>query len=271
MLDSSMLGGIRAVILDMDGVIWRGGVPLPGLVTFFEFLHERSLPFILATNNSTQSVASYVERLARLGVQATPDNIVTSAVATAEYIRSAYGPDLRVHIVGEVGLYEAMLAAGFPPVMSDADVVVVGLDTDLTYEKLRRATYLIRSGARFIGTNDDRTFPMPDGLAPGTGSILAALEASTGQQPLVIGKPEPVLFEMALARLGTAPEQTLMVGDRLETDILGAQRVGLRTVLVKTGVTSPETLASSEIQPDLVFDDLGALRAAWTTVVQALQ
>ena len=263
MAESYVLQGVQAVVMDMDGVLWRGDAPLPGLHEFFEFLHQRSLPFILATNNSTKTVEAYVRTLAGLGVSVGPEHIVTSAVATAEYLQATY-PDrsIRTHLVGEPGLFEIMLRAGFPQVMTDADVVVVGMDRDLTYQKIRTASTLIRQGARFIGTNGDKTFPMPDGLAPGSGSVLAAIEAAAGQAPFIVGKPEPVMFEMALARLGAVAARTLMIGDRLETDILGGQQAGLISALVRSGVTSPEVLAASPIEPDLIFDGLPDLQAA---------
>jgi 4-nitrophenyl phosphatase len=162
-----------------------------------------------------------------------------------------------------------MRAAGFSLVAADADVVVVGLDPDLTYQKLAQAMQLIRGGARFIGTNGDRTFPLPDRLVPGAGSILAALQACTDQKPLIIGKPEKPMFEIALDRLGTPAGRTLMVGDRLDTDILGGQQAGLRTALLLTGVTTPEALATGSVRPDCVFDDLKALHAAWAAARRA--
>jgi 4-nitrophenyl phosphatase len=267
MRDDQMLQAVRAVVLDMDGVLWRGSTPLPGLCELFAFFEQAGIAPALATNNSTNTVDTYVDKLDGMGVSVTPDQIVTSAVATAEYLAAIYGPDLRVHLVGEAGLHEIMLAAGYANVMADADVVVAGMDRDVTYQKLTRATLLINQGARFIGTNGDLTFPMPGGeFWPGAGSILASLSASTGQQPLIIGKPEPTMFEMVLQRLGVTADQTLMVGDRLETDILGAQRAGLKTALVWTGVTSPEILAASNIQPDMIFDDIVALRQALQAV-----
>ncbi len=261
-----MLSDIHAAVLDMDGVLWRGNTALPGLVELFEFFEQAGIPYILATNNSTTTVSAYVDKLARFGVAVRPECIVTSAVATADYLRAQYGDGLRVYVVGEAGLMQTLIDAGFRPVQTDADVVVVGMDREATYEKLRRATTLIRDGARFIGTNADRTFPMPDGLAPGAGSLLAFLEASTDQRPLVIGKPEEAMFAMALARLGTAPDRTLVVGDRLETDILGGQHAGLRTALVLSGVTAANMLAASPIRPDMVFADIVALREAWQSV-----
>jgi 4-nitrophenyl phosphatase len=139
----------------------------------------------------------------------------------------------------------------------------VGLDFAVTYDKLKIATLLIRAGADFIGTNGDRTFPLPEGLVPGNGSILAAIESATDKKPLVIGKPEAAMFEVALLRMGTTPQQTLMIGDRLETDILGAQRAGLKAALVLTGTTSAQLASSSTIQADGVFASLADVYEAW--------
>lgn len=260
------LAHVKVAILDGDGVLWRSTAMLPGVPDIFTFFEEAGIPYILATNNSTQTVQGYVDKLTALGIKAGPENIVTSATAAADYLQVTFGPDIRLHIVGEPGLHEIMLAAGYPNHMAAVDVVVAGMDRDLTYEKLRRAAAFIRNGAVFIGTNGDRTFPVPEGLAPGAGSLLAALEASTGQKPRIIGKPEPTMFEMALRRLGVAPQEALMVGDRLETDILGAERAGMLTALMMSGVTNEETLARSDIQPDAVFAHVGALLDTWRRV-----
>ncbi len=259
----SRLAQVKAAILDGDGVLWRSTALLPGVPEIFTFFEDEGIPYILATNNSTQTVQGYVDKLAALGIKAGPDNIVTSATATADFLQAEFGPDVRVHIVGEPGLHEIMLAAGYPNHMAAVDVVVAGMDRDLTYEKLRRAATFVRKGAVFIGTNGDRTFPVPEGLAPGAGSLLAALEAACGQKPRIIGKPEPTMFEMALRRVGVAPEEALMVGDRLETDILGAQRAGMLTALMMSGVTSAEILAQSPIQPDATFEHVAALLDTW--------
>jgi 4-nitrophenyl phosphatase len=156
-----------------------------------------------------------------------------------------------------------MTRAGYQVVDQDADAVIVGIDWNLTYDKLKRATREIRRGAKFIGTNADKTFPTEEGIVPGAGSILAALEAASGTAPIVIGKPERMMFDIAVDKMGVKPESTATLGDRLETDILGGQRAGLRSILVMTGVTTPEMVAQSPIQSDWVFDDLVALREAW--------
>ena len=258
------LKAIRGVVSDMDGVLWRSTEILPGAVDFFALLRRLGIPFILASNNSSRSPADYVAKIEKAGLgPVTEGEIVTSATTTADYLKNHYPPGTRVHALGGDGLRGLVAAAGFPQVMENADVVVAGLDFDLTYDKLRRAALLIRAGADFIGTNDDVTFPSAEGLIPGAGSLLAALRAATDREPIIMGKPGRAMFETALRRLGTPPEQTLMIGDRLNTDIAGAQATGLHTALVLSGVSTREEATAASAPPDAVFDDLAALRAAW--------
>lgn len=254
---------IKAFVLDMDGVLYRGQERLPGSQTFLQALKHNNIPYVLLTNNSTRTVLNYVEKLERMGIEAAPEQIMTSAVATALYLADHAGPGTSIYPVGMNGLRETLREHGFVLTDESPDYVVAGLDNDITYEKLRAATLAIRAGATFIGTNPDRTIPTERGLEPGAGSILAAIEAATDVEPKIIGKPQRGVFEAMLEKLGTAPEQTAMVGDRLETDILGGAGAGLRTVLVLTGVTARIDLANSDIQPDLVFDTLEQLLAAW--------
>jgi HAD superfamily hydrolase (TIGR01457 family) len=257
------LSDINGIIMDMDGVLWRGDVALPGLAEFFDFLHARQLPFMLASNNSSRTRADYVGKLTNLGITSVGEGeIVTSGTATVDYVQTHYPPGSAVHVLGGDGLKAMMREAGLA-LSDEARIVVAGIDFDLTYEKLKRAARLIRDGADFIGTNDDATFPTADGLVPGAGSILAALKTATDRQPVLIGKPNAPMFDTALRLMGTSPQTTLMIGDRLDTDILGAQQAGLPAALVLTGVTTPEILAASDIQPDDVYDDLPALMAAW--------
>ena len=252
-----MLKHIRAIISDMDGVLWRGMQPLPGLHDFFSTMWDKRVDFVLATNNSGKTRMDYVQKLAQLdvtGIQ--PEHIITSGTATASYLQTKFRPGARIYVVGGAGLKQVLTEAGFTLVEKDADLVVCGIDFDLTYEKLRAATLLIRGGAGFIGTNPDSSFPSPDGLVPGAGSILALIEAASGQPPIVIGKPSRGMFEAALRQLKTAPEETLMIGDRIGTDIEGAQSLGIKTALVMTGVEDAASLAASRIKPDCVFDGL---------------
>jgi 4-nitrophenyl phosphatase len=255
---------IKAIISDMDGVLWHGDMPLPGLREFFDWLHDSQMPYVLATNNSSKSQQDYVEKLARLGVpDIAPEHIVTSGTCTADYLRKHYPAGTAVHVFGSAALCGMIRDAGFRLTDDgDARAVVAGIKWDLSYEDLKRAAALIRAGADFIGTNPDTTYPMPDGPAPGTGSMLAALQAATGREPLIIGKPYPHMFKTALDVLGTPPESTLMIGDRLNTDIVGAAQLGLRTALVLSGISAADDLAHSVVQPDVVLPDLPALLEA---------
>lgn len=258
---------IRQLILDMDGVLWRGETALPGLVPFFETLDRLGIRYVLATNNATKIATQYTEKLERLGVTVDPGCILTSAEATAVYLADEYPAGTDLYVIGEEGLQEALTAKGFRIqgrsglIGPDASVsvVVVGFDRTVTYKELASAALLVRRGARLIGTNPDKTFPHELGLLPGAGSTLAFLEAATDSEPLIVGKPGQIVFREALRRLNARPEETAMIGDRLDTDIAGAKAAGIATILLLTGVTRPEHLADSKIQPDLVLADLPAL------------
>jgi 4-nitrophenyl phosphatase len=262
------LSSLQTLLLDGDGVLWRASQPVPGLQRFFEVLAARGIGWALITNNATSLAEKYVDRLAGYGVSAEPEQIFTSSTVTADYLLDRFGAGQAVYVIGEQGLYSTLAAAGFdvfcgedrPPV--EVAAVVASMDRQVNYGRLTVATRLIRGGAPFIATNPDRTFPLPDGLAPGAGSIVAALVATTEVEPLVIGKPQPTIFLTALRHLGADLATTAMVGDRLETDILGAQRVGLRTIAVLTGVSTREQVAASPYQPDFVFEGIADLADA---------
>lgn len=262
---SQPLAGIRAFILDMDGVLYEGDAVLPGAVDFIAHLQADGIPFLMLTNNAMRTPAQYVAKLARMGIAVTEEYIFTSALATADYLASL-APGARVLVVGQDGLVDALRARGLVLVTradDRPDFVVAGLDMTLTYDKLREATWAIRRGATFIASNPDVTYPTEYGEAPGAGAIVAALQVASGVVPRVLGKPEPGIFTQALTRLGTAAQETAMVGDRVETDIVGGQRAGLRTILVLSGVTKEADLTRLPVQPDWVFPDLVALDAAW--------
>ncbi len=258
---------ITGVVADMDGVLWLGDQPLKGLHPFFALVQQNDIPFALATNNSSKSPADYVGKLTKMGVANVPQtNIVNSGIATATVLRDAYPAGAYVHVFGGAGLHRVMDDAGFTLVEdldTTADVVVVGLDFELTYEKLRVAALHINRGADFWATNDDPSYPSPEGLVPGAGSVVNLFITATGKTPTVVGKPHAPMFEAALKILGTDPANTLMIGDRLNTDIQGAQGVGMQTVLLLSGVTKADDLATSDIQPDVAYEDLDALVKAW--------
>lgn len=250
-------------IFDMDGVLYRGTETLPGVQDLFDELEHREIPFRLATNNSMASPAMYVERLKRMSITVGAEAILTSAMATRQYILDHMGDGVSVHVFGSPALREQLIdGTGFRLVDPDdaiPDAVVVGLDREVTYEKLRKAHKGILEGAKFIATNADVTLPTEIGLVPGCGSLIAALVASTGTSPVVIGKPEVHLLDAAVELMGIGRQQAVMVGDRLDTDIAAGHNAGMLTVMVLTGVSTREEIPSAEIKPDLVFTDLPAV------------
>jgi 4-nitrophenyl phosphatase len=266
---------IGGLIIDMDGVLWHGEKPLPGLGDFFAILKERRIRFILATNNASLTPEQYVSKLERMGVAVNRSDILTSGIATALYLAEQCDPaTTRVFVVGEAGARQPLIERGFAltglyevkdgadQATAGADIVVCGKDESINWDKLATATLNIRAGARFIGTNADTTLPTERGLVLGNGAILAALQAATGVTPTIIGKPEPVIYRQALNLLGTNPAATVALGDRLETDILGAVRSRIRSILVLSGVSTDEDLAKSDYRPTWVMPDLCAVTDA---------
>ena len=260
------LSGLKAIMIDIDGTLWRGDQPMPGLSLFFTFLQKQRIAFVIASNNTTETPAQYQQKLAGFGVSIRPGQVLTGAVATAAWLQKQHPAESRIYVVGLESLHLALRDAGFVLLENadtQADVVVVGGDPTLTYTKLKNAVLHIQRGAQFVGTNPDLLVPTEEGLIPEAGTTLAAIEAATGVSPTVIGKPSRHLFEMALVQMDSTPAKTAMLGDRLETDILGGRRVGLKTILVTTGVDNEVTIAQKGISPDAVFSGLDALTEAW--------
>ena len=266
---------IRALIIDMDGVLWHGTQAIPGLVEFFQTLNDLDIRYILATNNASLTPEQYVLKLANMGVTVSQKQILTSGMATALYLSERVNPkENRVFVVGEEGAIQPLLELGFTltglyevdnsdkPEQKGADIVVCGKDETLTWAKLATASLNIRAGASFIGTNADTTLPTEHGITHGNGAILAALQVATGVTPTIIGKPEPIIYQQALALLGISPDETVALGDRLETDILGAVRTGIRSIMVLTGISSEADLHDSDYQPTWVMPDIRAVTKA---------
>ena len=255
---------VRGLILDMDGVLWKDDTPIGNLAAIFERIQALGLRVSLATNNATLTVGGYLSKLLGFGVTLEIDQIVTSAAATAAALTKTFPHKGAIFVVGERGVIEALFEAGFETI-TDADddspvvAVVAGIDWDLTYSKLRRATFHIRKGAPFYGTNPDITFPTPQGLVPGAGSILAALETASERQAIVIGKPAPFMFELSLVRMKLNRDEVLVVGDRLQTDIAGGQSLGSRTALVLSGVSTRAQVEAWKPVPDLIANNLAEL------------
>jgi 4-nitrophenyl phosphatase len=254
---------ISHLVIDMDGVLWRGDEPMPGLPAFFAFLRQKDIAFVLATNNSSRTPEQYAAKLARFGVQVPVESLLTSALVSAVYLADVAPPGSRVYVIGEEGIQRALKEQGFILDGERADYVVVGWDRNLSWDKLATASLLIHDGAGFVGTNPDTTYPTERGPVPGNGALLAALQTATGVEPVVIGKPEPWMYREALRRMDATPENTAMIGDRLDTDIAGAARAGLTTVLTLSGIATEEDLTSASIRPDLVCADIRELTASW--------
>lgn len=253
---------LRGMVIDMDGVLWQGDTPMPGLHEFFDTLRRRQIKFVLATNNNTQTPDGFVQKAWKMGIDISPEQVVTAAVATAHYLRSRYPAGSRVYVVGESALKGLISEAGFTLADTNVQAVVATMDRQLTYEMLKRATLLIRAGADFIGPNPDPSYPTAEGIVPGGGAILAAISAASDCQPLIIGKPESWMFRIAMERMQLQPEETASLGDRLATDIAGGHRLGLKTILVFSGVSTTADLDASPVRPTWVFSGIEELAKA---------
>lgn len=257
------LRNAHGFIFDMDGVLYRGDQPLAGVSDVFDALAVRGRRFMLATNNSMSTPAQYVAKLARMGIDVPEDAILTSGIATRDYLLQTLPPSSGIFVIGMPGLREQLFTdTAFYPVQygeERAQAVVVGLDLTFDYAKLKAANEAIRQGAIFVATNVDATLPTEAGLVPGAGSIVASVSTASGQQPVVIGKPETPLVDQAMRHMNFTPDETVMIGDRLDTDILAGRRAGMLSVLLLTGVSTREDVASSPTPPDLVLTDLPAL------------
>lgn len=268
MQNSFQLTRMRAVLFDMDGVLYRGNQALPGVNELLAFLTSQGVTYTCITNNASRTREQFSAKLQAMGIAVPPERIITSSTATSVWLRARVPHGTTVYAIGMDGLREALFGDGyFVEQPERPQYVVVGADFEVTYAKLKVACYAIRAGAQFIGTNPDTTFPMEDGIAPGVGALIAALEAATEHKAMIIGKPQPAMFETALQMLGIPATEALAIGDRLDTDILGANRAGVPSALVLTGVTTPEQAQASNIHSTITFDDLPHLLAAWQTEV----
>jgi 4-nitrophenyl phosphatase len=264
-----ILTEIKHLVIDMDGVLYVGNQPMPCLGEFITFLRREQIGFMLATNNSGSTPKQYAAKLAKMGADVAPEEILTSGTATAEWLAREYPAGTRVHVFGESSLREAMTDVGFVLADQDVEIVAASIDWGLTYEKIKRAALLIRKGARFVATNLDPTRPTEEGLVPGTGAVIAAIAVGAETQPVPIGKPEPTMFEISMAKMGATPATTATLGDRIDTDMAGGVRAGCSTILVLSGST---TRAEAEAYgPDLIFDDIAMLLRAWEVAFDSVR
>lgn len=260
------------LLVDLDGVVYRGSEPVPGVAAVLVDRVAAGDVVVYCTNNSSRHRSEYLHQLASMGAPVELDRVFTSARATALELAAADPPVRVAMVLGARGLARELRDAGIRPVPPtarglerDPDAVVVGIDRHLTYQRLAAAMQAVRDGARFVATNRDPVYPTADGLVPGAGSMVAALETAARRAPdLVVGKPGPILFEAAARSVGRRPEEAVVIGDGVLTDIAAANRVGARSVLMLTGVTSRAEAEAQppERRPTLIAADAAELRQA---------
>jgi len=255
--------GFQCFVLDLDGVVWTGSDPIPGSPDTIRALRDAGRRFAFVTNNSSEPASTFAAKLASMGAGGDASEVVTSAMATRRLLEAKIPPTpgRTGFVIGGPGLVEAVREAGFTTVEGEAaavaSLVVVGIDVALTYDKLRLATLAIRRGAAFVAANLDATLPSEDGQRPGAGAIVAALRTATGVEPLVAGKPEPYILQIAREKLDGGP--ALVVGDRISTDIVAAKALGWPSALVLSGATTLAELAAATVWPDAILRRLSDL------------
>lgn len=239
----------QGYFIDLDGTTYKGKKKIPAAARFIRRLQAAGKTILFVTNNSTRTPEFVADNLRQNhNINVTAENVYTTALATADYLDKVAGPKRKVYVVGESGLKTALLNRNFE-MSAQPDYVIVGLDSHVTYEKLEKAVLLIRAGAAFIGTNADSNLPNEKGMVPGAGSIIKLVEYATQRKPVMIGKPEPIIMQMALRRVHLAREQVVMVGDNYLTDIQAAINVKMDSLLVYTGLSTPQQVSRQAVQP----------------------
>ena len=250
---------VKAAILDMDGVLWRLTTPLVDLPELFNNFSKNNVQVMFATNNGTATIDQYVNKLAGFGITVESWQVLTSAMATGYSLKKSFPEGGPIYIMGEKALHDTLKDFGFYHDTKAPQAVAAGLTRDLDYNMIKDTSLMIQRGLPFYFTNPDPTYPTPEGNIPGAGTVLAALEVASGVKAKLAGKPLPFLFELGMQRMNTTPEETLVVGDRLDTDILGGQESGCKTAMVLTGISTREEAEQWQPQPDLVIPDIMGL------------
>lgn len=248
----------KGLLIDMDGVIYRSAQLIPGAVRFIQMLQEWSIPFLFLTNNSQRTRRDVATKLQRMGMPVEEKHIFTCAMATARFL-ARQKPGGTAYVIGEGGLLNALHLNGYSVVDKSPDYVVVGEGRTLSFEMLEHAVQMVVDGAKLIATNLDPNCPTQHGTRPGCGAIVSLIEAATGVKAFSVGKPSPVMMRTARKELAMATSETIMIGDTMETDILGGVQMGYRTILVLTGTTRREDLAKYAYQPDMIVDSIADL------------
>lgn len=252
------LKGRAGFICDMDGVLYHGRTLLPGAMEFVRWLRERDKRYLFLTNSSARSPRELTQKLAGLGIEVDERHFVTSAMATASFL-AAQCPGGRAYVIGDAGLTQALYEAGFSMDDVHPDYVVVGETRSYNYEKIETAVRLVLKGARLIGTNYDLTGPAESGIVPACRALIAPIALATGRTPYFIGKPNPLIMRHALERLGARREESVIIGDRMDTDIIAGIEAGIRTVLVLSGITRRDDLVLFPYKPDYVLENVGEI------------
>jgi len=245
-------------LIDMDGVVYRGNQLIPGADRFVRLLREREIPFCFLTNNSQRTRRDVVAKLARMGIEVGEEHIFTCAMSTARFL-AEQKKNGTAFVIGEGGLLNALHTNGYAVVDHDPDYVIVGEGRTFNLELVEAAVRMIVKGAKLIATNLDPSCPSDKGIRPGCGAMVAMLEAATGVKAFSVGKPSPVMMRGARKELGLTTDETTMIGDTMETDILGAVQLGFRTILVLSGGTKLEVLSQYAYVPDLIVESVAEL------------
>jgi NagD protein len=248
----------KAFICDMDGVIYRGKEVLPGAKLFMDWLNRNAKRYLFLTNSSERTPRQLSERLAGMGIEVEPEHFMTSAIATAIFLQSQL-PGARVFAIGEHGLNQALTEAGYTLTENNPDYVILGETENYNYEKIEKAIHCVLAGARLIGTNPDLTGPSEKGIVPACRALIAPIELSTGRHPYYIGKPNPLIMRHSLKRLGCRREEAVIIGDRMDTDIIAGIESEIQTVLVLSGITSREDLERFAYRPGIILDHVGQI------------
>ncbi|HSP53221.1 MAG TPA: HAD-IIA family hydrolase [Cryobacterium sp.] len=251
---------IECWLTDMDGVLVHENSPLPGAAALLQQWDDAGTPFLVLTNNSSYTPRDLSARLRASGLNVPEDRIWTSALATADFLRSQ-APGGTAFVIGEVGLTTALHEAGFIMTETNPDYVVVGETRNYSFEAITKAIRLLLNGARFIATNPDATGPSADGPLPATGAIAALITKATGMEPYVVGKPNPMMFRSAMNKIGAHSENTAMIGDRMDTDIIAGIEAGLHTILVMTGISDDAEVKRYPFRPDEILSGVHELVA----------
>ena len=248
----------KAFICDMDGVIYHGNRLLPTVKEFVEWLETNGKNYLFLTNSSERSPRELSQKLARLGLKVSEEHFYTSALATASFLKSQC-PNGSVYVIGEPGLTNALYEAGFSMNDVNPDYVVFGETRSLNYEKIEKAVRLVFNGAKLIGTNTDLTGPSENGIVPACKALISSIELTTGRKAYFIGKPNPLMMRHALKKLDCSRKDAVIIGDRMDTDILSGLESELDTALVLTGVTAISDLEKFPYQPKYVFKNVGEI------------